>query len=77
MESYHNQRALAMADRLGLPVIAFDADVPPSRFYKVKNYARESLARVKMLYSLFFLPPPSALSFSSKDKDEFEEFIKH
>ena len=75
-QGYHNQRALAMADRLGLPAIAFDADVPPSRFYKVKNYARESLARVKMLYSLFLLSPPSGLSFSSKDKDEFEEFIK-
>ena len=53
MESYHNQRALAMADRLGLPAIAFDAEVPPSRFYKVKNYDRESLARVKMLSPSF------------------------
>lgn len=75
-QGYHNQRALAMADRLGLPAIALDADVPPSRFYKVKNYARESLARVKILYSLFLLPPPSALSFSSDDKEEFKEFIK-
>ena len=75
-QGYHNQRALAMADRLGLPAIAFDADVPPSRFYKVKNYARKSLARVKMLYSLFLLPPTSALSFSSDDIEEFKEFIK-
>lgn len=74
-QGYHNQRALAMADRLGLPAIAFDADVPPSRFYKVKNYARESLARVKMLYSLFLLPPPSALSFSSNDQEEFDNFF--
>ncbi|MCH5229096.1 MAG: YdcF family protein [Muribaculaceae bacterium] len=75
-QGYHNQRALAMADRLGLPAIAFDADIPPSRFYKVKNYVRESLARVKMVYSLFLLPPPSSLSFSSNDIEEFEEFIK-
>ena len=74
-QGYHNQRALAMADRLGLPAVAFDADVPPSRLYKVKNYARESLARVKMLYSLFLLSPPSALSFSSDDMDEFDNFI--
>lgn len=74
-QGYHNQRALAMADRLGLPAVAFDADVPPSRLYKVKNYARESLARVKMLYSLFLLAPPSSLSFSSDDMEEFDNFI--
>ncbi|MCH5245095.1 MAG: YdcF family protein [Muribaculaceae bacterium] len=74
-QGYHNQRALAMADRLELPAIAFDADVPPNRFYKVKNYIRESLARVKMLYSLYLLDPPSALSFSSDDKEEFVEFM--
>ena len=74
-QGYHNQRALAMADRLGLPAVAFDADVPPSRLYKVKNYARESLARVKMVYSLFLLTPPSSLSFSSDDKKEFDNFI--
>ena len=74
-QGYHNQRALAMADRLGLPAIAFDAEVPPSRFYKVKTYARESLARVKVLYSLFPLSPPSVLSFNSNDMDEFNKFI--
>ena len=74
-QGYHNQRALAMADRFGLPAIAFDADVPPNRLYKVKNYARESLARVKMFYSSFLLAPPSAASFSSDDKEEFDDFI--
>ena len=74
-QGYHNQRALAMADKLELPAIAFDAYVPPSRFYKIKNYARESLARVKMIFSLFLLTPPSTHSFSSDDKEEFLGFI--
>ena len=56
-QGYHNLRALAMADRLGLPAIAFNAAVPENISHEIKNCAREALARVKMLYSFFFPTP--------------------
>ena len=75
-QGYHNQRAIAMADKLGLPAVAYSAEVPPSRFYKIKNYGREALARVKMLYTLYILSHPTSDSFNSNDKEEFNEFIE-
>lgn len=74
-QGYHNQRAFTMADKLGLPAVAYSAEVPPSRFYKIKNYGREALARVKMMGSLYLFPLPDSNSFSSNDKKDFEEFI--
>lgn len=74
-QGYHNYRALTMADKLGLPAIAINAQVPPSGLSKMKNYARESLARVKMLFSLYFLPPHSSQSFSSDDITAFNTFL--
>lgn len=73
-QGYHNRRAIAMADKLGLPAVAYSAEVPPSRFYKIKNYCREALARVKMLISLYLFPIPDSDSFSSNDRDEFDDF---
>ena len=74
-QGYHNQRALTMADKLGLPAVAYSAKVPPSKFYKIKNYGREALARVKMLGSLYLFPLPDSNSFNSNDKKEFEYFL--
>ena len=74
-QGYHNQRAITMADKLGLPSVAYSAEVPPSRFYKIKNYGREALARVKMMGSLYLFALPDSNSFSSNDKEEFKDFI--
>ena len=74
-QGYHNQRAIAMADKLGLPAVAYSADIPPSSFYKIKNYCREALARVKMLGSLYLFPLPDSNSYTSDDKKDFEDFI--
>lgn len=74
-QGYHNQRALKMADKLGLPAVAYSAEVPPSRFYKIKNYGREALARVKMMGSLYLISLPDSNSFNSNDKKDFENFL--
>ena len=74
-QGYHNQRAITMADKLGLPSVAYSAEVPPSRFYKIKNYGREALARVKMMGSLYLFPLPNSNSFNSNDKKDFEDFL--
>lgn len=74
-QGYHNQRALTMADKLGLPAGAYSAEVPPSRFYKIKNYGREALARVKMMGSLYLISLPDSNSFNSNDKKDFENFL--
>ena len=76
-QGYHSQRAIAMADKLGLPAVAYSADVPPNRFYKIKNYGREALARVKMLGSLYLFPIPDSKSFNSNDKKDFEDFLNN
>lgn len=74
-QSYHNPRAIVMAARLGLPAVAYSVAVPPNRFNKIKNYAREMLARVKMLATLYIIPLPDASSFNSDDKEKFNEFL--
>ena len=74
-QGYHNYRAITMADKLGLSSVAYSAEVPPSRFYKIKNYGREALARVKMMGSLYLFALPDSNSFSSNDKEEFKDFI--
>lgn len=74
-QGYHNQRAIAMADKIGLPAVAFSAEVPPSRFYKIKNYGREALARVKMAGTLYLFPLPDSNSFHSNDKNQFKDFL--
>lgn len=74
-QGYHNQRALTMADKMGLPAVAYSAKVPPSRFYKIKNYCCEALARVKMIWSLYLFPLPDSKSFKSNDKKDFEYFV--
>ena len=74
-QGYHNQRAIVMADKLGLPSVAYSAEVPPNRFYKIKNYGREALARVKMIGSLYLFPLPDSNSFNSNDKKDFEDFL--
>ena len=76
-QGYHNQRAITMAAKMGLPAIAYSAEVSPSLFYKIKNYCREALARVKMVFSLYIRPIPDYNSFNSNDKKEFEDFLNN
>lgn len=75
-QGYHNQRAIAMADRMGIPAVAYSADVPPSLFYRIKNYGREALARVKMVATLYLVSLPDSSSFHSDDRTAFEEFLE-
>ena len=51
-QKYHNERALYIADHYSLNAIAYNAKMPQTLKFKVKNLARESLARVKMLWEL-------------------------
>lgn len=51
-QKYHNERALYIADHYSLNAIAYNAKMPQTLKFKVKNLARESLARVKMFWEL-------------------------
>lgn len=51
-QKYHNERALYIADHYSLNAIAYNAKMPQTFKFKVKNLARETLARVKMLWEL-------------------------
>ena len=51
-QHYHNQRALMQADHFRLNAIGFDAAPTPAFIDKARNWARERLARVKLMYEL-------------------------
>jgi len=51
-QQYHNERAIYLADRHGLHAIAYNAAPSPIRRSRIKNTARECLARVKMFVDL-------------------------
>ena len=74
-QGYHNDRALVMADKYGLPATAYSAELPQSYYYRVKNYAREALARVKMVYTLYLKAPLDSSSFHSNDQESFRKFL--
>lgn len=74
-QGYHNRRALMLAEEYGLPALAFDADMPESTLNNLKNLGRESLARVKLFYSIWIAPKLSADNFSSADKNRFCAFL--
>ena len=51
-QHYHNQRALLQADHYGLHAIGFYAAPTPAFIDKSRNWARERLARVKLIAEL-------------------------
>lgn len=51
-QHYHIQRALLQADHYGLSAIGYDADETPALVDKARNWARERLARVKLIAEL-------------------------
>ena len=51
-QKYHNQRAIYLADDKGLHTIGFNADPSPILTTRLKNGAREYLARVKMFLDI-------------------------
>lgn len=51
-QSYHNPRALYLADRFGLHAVAYNASTAPSFPTRLRNNIREWLARVKMFIDL-------------------------
>lgn len=51
-QKYHNERALFLADRKGISAIGFNAAQTPVLKKRIRNGAREYLARVKMFIDL-------------------------
>lgn len=47
-QHYHNERALLLADSYDVDAIAYNATLPTAFSKRVKNFAREFLARVKV-----------------------------
>ncbi len=69
-QEYHNQRALWLADHFGMKAVAYNAAPSHILQKRIKNIAREFLARPKMLLDLCFGEKPSFESqYTSYDFD--------
>ncbi|MFT0211903.1 ElyC/SanA/YdcF family protein [Pseudomonas sp. F1_0610] len=67
-QEFHNQRALYIADYLGIDAIAYNAkDV--GTFYGIKTLLREKLARVKVITDRILKVEPKFLGETIKIKD--------
>lgn len=53
-QEYHNERAVYLAENIGIKAVAYNAKTPPIRGKKIKNGLREYFARVKMFIDLIF-----------------------
>lgn len=51
-QKYHNERAVWLADHYGLQSVAYNATTPDIANKKIKNIAREFLARIKMFIDI-------------------------
>lgn len=51
-QQYHNERAIYLAEHHGLHPVAYNAHTPARRITRIRNFAREFLARVKMFIEL-------------------------
>lgn len=65
-QRYHNERAIAQADKYGLETIGFNAPHSPIRRNRMKNVLREFPARIKLYLDLWFGDKPSFL-FEAKE----------
>lgn len=51
-QKYHNERALVQAGHFGIEAVAYNAQEPDSKQYKLKNHIREYFARVRLFIDL-------------------------
>lgn len=57
-QKYHNERAISQADHYGLKAVGYNALPSHIRRNRIKNQARELLARVKFYFDLWFGKKP-------------------
>lgn len=60
-QKYHNERAIAQADKYGLKAIGYNAPHSHIKRNRIKNVLREFPARVKLYFDLWFGEKPSFL----------------
>ena len=60
-QEFHNERALFLAGRNGLDAVAYNAQDVPSRYFRIKSFLREHLARVKMYLDIWLKRQPRYL----------------
>lgn len=60
-QKYHNERAIAQADKYGLKAIGYNAPHSHLKRNQIKNVLREFPARVKLYFDLWFGEKPSFL----------------
>ena len=60
-QKYHNERAIYLADKYGLPAIGFNAEPSPIRRNRIKNTVREIFARPKMFIDIIVGTSPKFL----------------
>lgn len=68
-QQYHNERAIKQADHYGLKAVGYNAAPSHIRRNRIKNQARELLARVKLYWDLWFGPKPNFDSYVVKVGD--------
>lgn len=65
-QKYHNERAIAQADKYGLKAVGYNAPHSHIKRNRLKNVLREFPARVKLYFDLWFGVKPSFL-FEAKE----------
>ena len=60
-QDWHNERAVYIANRVGVDAVAFNAEDIAIRSIALKFRVREWLARTKMAFDLLFLHEPHFL----------------
>lgn len=65
-QKFHNERAIKIADHYGIKAIGYNATPSDSRSRRIKNQARELLARVRLYLDLWFGKPPRFTSYLTK-----------
>lgn len=65
-QQYHNERAIKQADHYGLKAVGYNAAPSHIRRNRIKNQARELLARVKLYLDLWFGSKPHFNSYVTK-----------
>lgn len=68
-QQYHNERAIKQADHYGLKAVGYNAAPSHIRRNRIKNQARELLARVKLYIDLWFGKKPHFNSYVVKVGD--------
>lgn len=63
-QQYHNERAIYQADHYGLKAIGYNAAPSHIRQNRIKNQARELLARVKLFIDLLTQSKPKFVSYA-------------